>query len=454
MDNLFLEQVSNHFESEGNWTLTDFPLSVFDGPLDACPRATKTINLVEYMSENLGSRASRGDKIYLSDFNDCEASYRRDVLMPALNLVCEPLGFQVAAHGWEPDLGLRIECVRTRIFKHKKELNVDPTMKKRQTKTARPVDKSMKCPFHFTLKWDDEHKLWYIHEKNRGCMRHYAHCELEEGEVKLRTSVLKQKEKDLTKEMFDVNTDPATVRAILEKRTGHVFSSNQLQYLRVSSTNPSGIASNATPADKLLALLDANPTCSYVALFAEWDSGLVTVQKPRLRTVHRTPQGRQESVSNPDEPPMKNGEQTASGFAESVRKALQVSDREGQCLVGIVITTDEGRRLLAMFPEATASDVHMGLNAEKRPMIFLVGKSSENETFTASWGFLPSQSEWAFQWFWEVAHRTLHGDTTLSRNRANATDGDVHEFGPFKALCGEGGLYPNSSWRLCQQPPS
>jgi hypothetical protein len=116
-------------------------------------------------------------------------------------------------------------------------------------------------------------------------------------------------------------------------------------------------------------------------------------------------------------------------------------------LLAVAWTVDMVQELLAMFPEATACDVSFGTNNEKLPLALLVAKTANNETFTATWSFLPSQCRWAFHWFWAVAHPTVHGEKTLSRNRACATDGVVNLYGPFEALCGS--VYPNSCHRKC-----
>jgi hypothetical protein len=50
-----------------------------------------------------------------------------------------------------------------------------------------------------------------------------------------------------------------------------------------------------------------------------------------------------------------------------------------------------------------------------------------------------------FAWVWKIAHPTLHGMKTIQRLRTCATDGEANLYQSFKALCGEGQVYPNAS---------
>jgi hypothetical protein len=189
-----------------------------------------------------------------------------------------------------------------------------------------------------------------------------------------------------------------------------------------------------------------------VCLFAEWDTALLTIpkqrQKPRIRVELHTPaNGTSSAADDVDTSTLRDELDSAEEFATKIRNALKI-EGTSKILLAIPWTVDMARELLAMFPEATACDVSFGTNNEKLPLALLVAKTANNQTFTATRSFLPSQCRWAFHWlFWAVAHPTLHGEKTVSRNRACAMDGDVNLYGPFEALCGS--VYPNSCDRKC-----
>ncbi len=50
-----------------------------------------------------------------------------------------------------------------------------------------------------------------------------------------------------------------------------------------------------------------------------------------------------------------------------------------------------GKRMFGMFPETLCADVTMGTNAEKRPLLVMTAKTSENQIVRVFQAFLPSQ---------------------------------------------------------------
>jgi hypothetical protein len=150
----------------------------------------------------------------------------------------------------------------------------------------------------------------------------------------------------------------------------------------------------SSPAERLLKKLKDDPKCSYVCLFAEWDMTLLTIpkqrQKPRIRVELHTPADGTSSAVDVDTSTLRDELDSAEEFATKIRNALKIQGTS-KILLAVAWTVDMARELLAMFPEATACDVSFGTNNEKLPMALLVSKNANNQKFSATWSFLPSQ---------------------------------------------------------------
>ena len=93
---------------------------------------------------------------------------------------------------------------------------------------------------------------------------------------------------------------------------------------------------------------------------------------------------------------------TVKEHAEKVRDSLSITGAD--CiLMAVAWTTNDAQRKFQMYPEFTGSDVTFGTNAERRPLLVMCGKDSNDKAFSHTWAFLPSQSRWVFDWFFTYA---------------------------------------------------
>jgi hypothetical protein len=191
--------------------------------------------------------------MYLSDFNENTTKYRKEVLLPALNVASRDSGFAVVSDGYSnKTLTLPIVCSRGVMYqKHRvtndsTSTNDDESLKatleeslstgltrnavlvQRRTKTFHPVNKEERCGFRFQLYWDPDHSLWYFFEFGAGNIEHKGHCQLRAEEVKVPLKALSPEVQELAGDMGNVNADATLIRAVLEERTGFLFSSDQL----------------------------------------------------------------------------------------------------------------------------------------------------------------------------------------------------------------------------------
>jgi hypothetical protein len=253
-----------------------------------------------------------------------------------------------------------------------------------------------------------------------------------------------------------VNAANSSIRALVHHRTGQLISRHQINYL-AGLKNDAQISRDGrihSHADALLNFLSTTESISYICLFAEKSTGLLTVpKKKRVKGIRC--QVRQSGSTNVvdldmEEHPLPRGDlDELSSYSESVRRALQVDDGTKILLAAAWVVDDEAR-LFRMFPEAMAGDVTMSTNAEKRPLFLWSGKDSNNHVFTALRAFLPSQCRWVFSWIWQYAIPTLHGKESLNRHRLTVTDGAVYEYSPLDDLCNKStSIYANTIHMLC-----
>ena len=221
-----------------------------------------------------------------------------------------------------------------------------------------------------------------------------------------------------------------------------------------------------TPADRLLAMFDSDPHADYIALYAAYDTTRLTIKKkckhrqnhsiesvpdPELSSAAKV--SHHESEVDPAE--LKEAATTATLEAEklrnSIRDSLSVTSNEqkGKLLLALVWTDKDSRTRFDMFPELVAADCTYGMNKEERPVMLLSSIDGNNKTFTHTWGFLPSEAKWVFNWVLGSALPTLHNWETLDRVRFFLTDQDGQLMHATKHNIGPRTTMPNAVDRIC-----
>jgi hypothetical protein len=203
------------------------------------------------------------------------------------------------------------------VHKNQKKRRVEKDDQKtttRNTKTARPSTVDEKCPFSFTVFWQDppnDNPIissttdslpaeatqaawgWYIGLCRKGnCgagnCNHEGHMQLKAAEVKKATTSIGEDKLQLTVAMANARTPSAAIQSFLQSQTGNLLNSKQILYTSKLNVNPrmsSECGGNASPADRLLLYLSGEPTVSYILLFDDPSSSLLSIKKQRKRRV-------------------------------------------------------------------------------------------------------------------------------------------------------------------------
>lgn len=265
-------------------------------------------------------------------------------------------------------------------------------------------------------------------------------------------------------DMLGQHIATASVRAFLEDRTGVNLSGEQIRNLRLEVrdrhlvTLEGSESPPQTAADRLLKQVELSTTTSWIALFAEYDTDLVTIPKVSARAqnkadmathkVYNSTIGEVYTATELENVRLGNATESPVSYANNIRKALAVSGTS-KILLAMAWTTDEAQRLAEMFPEVTCTDITEKTTSENRPLILDASSDSENANFTSTFAYLPSKARWVFDWYTSVAKPTLHSRRTITGNQLNLTDEDPNEYGAFMSHSGDNAIYCNAHSRFC-----
>ena len=339
------------------------------------------------------------------------------------------------------------------------------------------------CPFTFGVYWHPIVQRWFIPKQQSGCVKHCGHLKRTSDQVRIGKNHVPSKDQKLMHDLLSSHFVAPAVSTVIYNRSGIDLEPYQIYDMhktlkdsiflnqRPGFRKENGHNARPTAADSLLANLDANPRASYIVLYGDYDSNLLTIRRRSKiskkatqffpyegnsvddlhlideKTLHNQPAVSvnadvYESTVHSSELADEDGD-SAEVFADKVRSSLNITG-SGLILLAIAWTNDQARRRFGMFPEFTAADVTEGTNSEKRPLMMMGAKDSNNNSFIHTWSFLPSQSRWVFDWFFGSAVPALHHPSTLSRISLIRADQSREECSAIQALCGLGKTYPNA----------
>jgi len=348
----------------------------------------------------------------------------------------------------------------------------------RDNKTERPIkeDGEETCKFSFRVYWDDVQQRWFLPHQQNGNLQHCGHSHFESKYLRIKTKNLSQEELKLATDCFDSMNSATATGNLLNHRNDIGLEWHQLQYLKTKKKNdmvirdmdPNDTSNTAeiSSADRALVLLKNDPKVSFTALTAELNSGLITLKRRRKGmnnsiTIEEFTQDLDDGTDSPQhfaarefglgEDELKSISSSKDKNKREVPKNLRL--KNGQVLLALAWTKDESRRKFDMFPEVISGDATEETNSEERPLYTLMGKDNMNKAFAHTWCFMPSNSRWAYSWFFQDAVPTLHPGTATKRVKLILTDACPHESFAIANLVGEGRdyskVYPNAHHRWC-----
>ncbi|KAL7549107.1 hypothetical protein ACHAWF_012377 [Thalassiosira exigua] len=275
------------------------------------------------------------------------------------------------------------------------------------------------CPFNFNILGDTSHNTWFLPRKQSGSFRHVGHFKIEPQHVRLASKhSLSDPEQQLSLDCYDTGIDNTSTAALIEQRTGSLVGWDQLRYMKNNHKNlmltDNATDNETTPADCLVRQLSRDPSESFVALFAEFHSGLVTIKT-------RSKRQNNSDVMSDFNHDLQDDTDNPIAFAQSLRKRLQASS-SGKILLMIAWTSDHSRLQFDKFSEFCGIDDTAETNSEERPLLTVVGRCNQNHIFDILRAFMPSTAKWAYNFLFHYAFPQLHPGTALSRLSHIRTD--------------------------------
>lgn len=402
-----------------------------------------------------------------SFYNQNDPEFRSNQIHPIFVRACRDAGCKVKA-SYHPDrFAIVFSCMRDSHYdeekeryhndkrdRHVKHPEALPVLKKR--KTQRPIkgvdNNDTTCTFKFTVYWDNRRNRWFLPHQQSGSIEHCGHMHVDPDLIRLRTNgALDPNEKKIAKDSLESEIASTATGNLVETRTGETLTWQQLHYLKNKDKNRlvmNSKSSVVTASDRLIAQLENDPSQSYTALYAEFDSGLLTIKTKKKNQnsaveIEKFAEDLDDTTDSPE------------SFAKTCRGNLR-DTRSGQILLAVAWTNDKARRKFDMFPEFIGGDDTEDTNSEERPLYTILGKDSNNESFANTWCFMPSKALWAFNWIFRHAVPILHPGTAPMRVQLVLSDADNQETRAIEGVCGGGKesrgvikIFPNAMHRWC-----
>ena len=476
-----LSEFFNLHTTAKDWTCQEINISVATSLDDDTPRDINLADTLGYR-KNVPSSNKRSDRNcywLLKIFNKNNTTFRQREIHPVIVCACHAAGFIV--HGeYESEYNcIQFECRDSKYHdeeKRKAWRDAQPRRVKddsiplvpRKRKPARPIaikkekiedkedavdanedaadeddEERGACTFRFRLYWDEDKERWFFPHKQRGCADHCGHLHVAPQFLRMQTRFEDANELEVAEDALESHITATATGSLFTRRTGRHLDIHQLKYLK--SRNKNDLVMNArdslgdslqgvTAVDRLIADLESDPKTSFVVLYAEFASNLLTL-KTKTKHLDNAALVAEFSEDNLDGVDTDSPSQYAKDM--KIRSAL-TNSANGQLLLAIAWSNEEARRKFDMFPEFMGGDDTEDTNSEKRPLYTLCGKDNMNQVFGHTWAFMPSKSTWVYSWIFSNALPLLHPGTALNRVEQFIMDACPHETRAAEGVCGYG----------------
>ena len=260
---------------------------------DDTPMSINLTNTLGYQ-KNPPSERWRSDRncYWLpSTFNINTEVFRVEEIYPLFKQACKAAGFKVGGRYEKNRYTIIFQCVKGRFHyegqnkKHNdnREINVKrqgpPKPKAKKTERSLKTKEEV-CPFRFCVYWCSVKERWYFPHMQRRCASHIGHINVDSSLVRLHADMAgSAHERQIAKDALECEVAATATSSLFEKRTGHCLEWYQVHYLKSKNKNRLMMGgTDTTAADRLVAWLSSDKSRSFILLFAEYDSDLITIK--------------------------------------------------------------------------------------------------------------------------------------------------------------------------------
>ncbi|KAL7551396.1 hypothetical protein ACHAWF_015520, partial [Thalassiosira exigua] len=458
-----------HKEAE-NWTAGPIRIPIAKSFSDD---SIITINLTDTIGKNkkVPKPFQRSDdNCYWLQKSLSENNYdvRQKTIYPLFFRACHSAGFTIHGEYEKEYECIVFECSMGKFHdetkvksaqnkRHRIVKNQSEPPKERTRRTLRPIKgggKDILCPFRFRVYWDNNHRRWFLPHLQMGNPCHCGHISEKPEFIRIRSKFAPDNDLKISKDAMECNISATASSSLFTKRSGLSLEWHQLQYLKKMNKNDlvmngkhSLKSTDVSAIDRLIADLESDPTISYTCLYGEFDSGLLTLKTKRKHMNN--------SVEiDIFDTKLDDGVDDPVSFANDCKaRSALTNSSNGKIALAVCWTTTVGRRKFDQYPEMLGGDDTEETNSEDRPLYTLCGKDNMNKSFGHTWCFMPSKSQWVYNWIFNNAVPTLHPGTATKRVELFITDADKQETQAAENACGEGidtyKTFPNAKHRQC-----
>ncbi len=395
-----------------------------------------------------------------SHLNENTTSFRLHHIIPLVVNACKNAGFKVCGHYRARQLAIRFECAHGQYHNEERNQSTylarrvkNPSLKlpptpRRKSRVQKPILPqhlggddikkgaiSKTCSCVFMIYWHNELARWFIPRQQSGSLKHSGHIKLDPKLIRIPIRhVLSSSELSLADDSLRSLSDTTSTLDLLAERNNACIEWQAIHNLKEKKKNDlvfsaeNDISSQVTPVDRFLAYLRNDPTKSFIALFAEYESGLLTIKtKSWCKSKSQDEDFTSDLGDDTDSPEL---------YAASIRNRL-VDSNNGRLLLAVAWTSDESRRKFDMYPESITGDDTESTNNEQRPLFVKCSQDGNNQVYDVMNAFLPSKATWSYAFVYRHAMPYLHPGTGIDRINKIVTDACKQETRAIDGIVGK-----------------
>ena len=391
-------------------------------------------------------------------------------------MACPNHRHYVSRKGFEKDFtngemyasNIKTQCIRrNRAVENRGKKGVNMP---RKSGIERPKIPELRCSFYIKIYFYEATQQWYL-TKGWSGREHHFHPSVDPEFIRPSVRRIDAPNLQLCEDMHKVHSKSNLVSKLLQVRTGDLYSSQQIEYLRQKQNSLQELADSIddrsqSSAEKLLDTLKATEDVSFVALFHDPGSSLLADRNPGFQVNHmkkrkekttkshfwstqkRIDSDRVVTESIPENVYNMALREESVLDAEGRREALSVSDSQAM-LLAVIWITDEDKRVFSLYPEVMFVDTTFGTNNEKRPLFKIAACDANNKNFTVLNGYLPSVRQWVFHFVELYIVPLLIGPSVLKRNNHYICDDDSQMYEPVVHNSLNDGVWQGTKQSLC-----
>lgn len=357
------------------------------------------------------------------EYKDDDSCTRNAILhLINSNLQSSKSKFTIQSHDAKPDNKTGVPVRRHILLKCSRGVQQRKSRSKgcRNTPSQRCLEEDQLCNCRMRVTYDFATSRYYI---RMTCGQHFGHNNHSQPHrILYHSRDVAEDVIDLLSKMLAKHCPTTIAQNLVHEITGMDFSEHTIRNLQMKAMKKefkSHPLTNQTTGEQLLSFLENAPEIDFIEYTSsrEMSQNLIKIRKKKGRRTNAEKQAEANDSSTT--------KLTAKGRAkrdlDELIDALQIEDGRS-ILVAVAWTSERQANYFRMFPDVIGLDITHNTNAEKRPMMIVVARTSNGNIIPVVNAFFPSEAKWVFTWLFTQALPYLLGEDALNRVRVVTTD--------------------------------